>query len=93
MKSSVGLTYETGGAGAEHEDAGSQAGADFVETVAGAGSGLKEGRVDIGEVMDLEDLACGISAVLGEATVHGDTVSLELGWGLDVSKWVPAAAV
>lgn len=74
-------TYKTGGTGAEHQNAGSQAGADLVQAMAGAGSGLEEGGIDIIEVVNLEDLACGVCAVFGEATVHGDTVGLELeGW-------------
>lgn len=70
--------HQAGRAGAEHEDAGAEAGADLVEAVAGARGGLEEGGVDIGQVVELEDLAGGIGAVLGEAAVHGDTVGVEV---------------
>lgn len=48
---------EASGTGAEHEDRGTHFGGDFVETVGGAGGGLEEGGVDVGEVLDGEDAA------------------------------------
>lgn len=70
--------HETGRAGAEHKDTGAEAGTDLVEAVASARGGLEEGGVDVGQVAELEDLAGGICAVLGEAAIHGNTVGLEL---------------
>lgn len=46
--------------------------------MSGARGGLEEGGIDIREVLDLEYPASRIRAVLGKATVHGDTVSLEV---------------
>jgi hypothetical protein len=48
---------EAGGAGAEHEDRGTHLGGDLVKAVGGAGGGLQEGGVDVGEVLNGEDAA------------------------------------
>lgn len=71
-------TYQTSRAGTKHEDVGAQLGANLLEAVAGAGCRLKQGGVDPVQVLELEDLCCGIGAVLGEAAVHGDAVGVEL---------------
>lgn len=44
----------------------------------GARGRLQKGGIHIREVLDLEHLASRVSAVLGETTVHGDAVSLEV---------------
>lgn len=61
---------ETSRTGAEHEDGGAELRGNLFEAVAGAGSGLEEGSINVGEVVDLEDLASGIGAVFGESTIH-----------------------
>lgn len=70
--------HETGGTSAEHQDAGAEAGADLVKSVASARGGLDEGGIDIGQVVDLEDLTGGVGAVLGEAAIHSDAVGVEV---------------
>jgi hypothetical protein len=53
-------------------------GSDLLETVAGARSWLEQCGVDPVEVAELEDLGSRVGAVLGEASVHGDAVGVEL---------------
>lgn len=62
----------------EHKNGGTELGRYLVETVSSAGGGLEEGGINIGEVVDLEDLSSGVGTELGEATIHGDTVCLEM---------------
>ena len=69
---------ETSGTGSEHENGGTELGGDLIEPVSGARSWFQEGGVNIGEVVDLEDLSSGIGAELSETTIHSDTVGLEV---------------
>lgn len=46
--------------------------------MAGAGRELEQRGVDSAQVLDLEDLGGEIGAVLGEAAVHGDAISVEV---------------
>lgn len=61
---------ETSRASTEHENRRAELRGNLFETVASAGSRLEEGGIDIGEVVDLEDLSGGVGAVLGKTTVH-----------------------
>lgn len=71
-------TYQTSRTSTEHENVGAQLGSDLLETMASAGGRLKKSRIDPGEILDLEDLGSWIGTILGEATVHCYTVSVEL---------------
>ena len=58
------------GTGTEHEHAGSELGGNLLQAVAGARGRLQEGSINVGQVLELEDLPGGVGAVLGETTVH-----------------------
>ena len=62
----------------EHEHTGTHLGSYLVQTVGSAGSRLEKSGIDVAEVLDLEDSLGWVCAVLSEATVHGDTVCLEV---------------
>lgn len=70
--------HKASGASTEDEDGRAHLGGDLVQAMSGARSRLKESCVDIGQVLDLEDAAGRVGAVLGETAVHGNTVSLEV---------------
>lgn len=68
---------ETSRASAEHEDGRAELRGNLFESVTSARSRLEESSIDIGEVVDLENLAGRVGAVFGETTVHcGDNLAL-----------------
>jgi hypothetical protein len=57
---------------------GAELGSDLLETVASARGWLEQRSVNPVEVLELEDLGSWVGTVLGEASVHGHAVSIEL---------------
>lgn len=51
---------------------------DLVQAVRSARGRLHECSINIGEILDGEDFAGGVGAVLGEGTGQGDTVGFEV---------------
>ena len=70
-----GITHKSCRAGTKHQNTRSETGPDLVETVASARGGLDQGRFDIAQVVDLEDLALGVGAVLGETAAESRSVT------------------
>lgn len=66
------MTHKASWASTEHENSGTHLGADLVEPVSSARSGLEESGVNIREVLDLENTA-GYKS-------HGQNASITL-WG------------
>lgn len=66
---------ESSGSGTEHENGRTEFGGNLFETVSSARGRLKQGSIDVGEVVYLEDLASRVGTVLRKPTIHFGEVS------------------
>lgn len=75
---------ETGGTGTQQENLGTSLGLELVDSVNGTTCGLEQSSLFVGDVGVLENLGLVVGQVLGEPTVHGDT----LGGKVFTEQWL-----
>lgn len=75
---------ETGGTGTQQENLGTSLGLKLVDSVNGTTCGLEQSSLFVGDVGVLENLGLVVGQVLGESTVHGDT----LGGKVFTKQWL-----
>lgn len=81
--------HETSGTGTEDQSRGTHLGSNLIQAVGGAGGGLEEGGINIGQILDLENTAGGGIHIFAKSSGHGHTTGLEV----LAEKLITAAAI
>lgn len=81
--------HETRRSRTEHEHPRTHLGSNLVQTVGRTRRRFEQGGINVGKVLDVEHSLGRVGTVLGKATVHGDTVGLEV----LTEKLLPTTAV